>query len=102
MAPPRGSRAKAGAAEEEAPARPAYYVATADILTEVAEDRMQVCAFRAGDHVPADLYDGHPEWQQFLATPDEAQAASAADAEDQAPSTAGGDNSAGPNPGSEE
>ena len=100
MAPPRGSRAKAGAAEEEPPARPAYYVAQADIYTEPVADRVPVAAFRAGDHVPADLYDTHPEWQPLLAAPPDTEAASAAEEDTKAP--AGGDDSTGGGQGEEE
>jgi|SRR5215471_4978234 len=83
MAGPR-TKAKAGAAKEEPPAQPPYYVATADLHQGAAVDLMAVCAFRAGDHVPADVRDTNPEWQQWLVTPEEAEAASAAE-EDQAP-----------------
>jgi len=94
-------RRAAGAGEEEAPARPAYYVARVDVFTPVAEDRMQVCAFRAGDHVPADVYDANPEWQALLATPEDAEAASAAE-EDTEQAPAGGSNSTGGGQGEEE
>jgi len=95
----RSSRA-AEATEEEAPARPAYYVAMTDVYTPVAENVMPVCAFRAGDHVPVDVYDTNPEWQPLLATPEDAEAASAAVGdEDQAPGPGGAD-SAGTDQGS--
>jgi len=74
--PPRSSNAKA----DTPPARPAYYVATVDLYQGAAVDLMPVCAFRAGHHVPVDLYDSNPEWQQWLAEPgEEAEAASAAE-----------------------
>jgi hypothetical protein len=69
-------------------------VALVDVYTPVAEDRAQVCAFRAGDHVPPDVYDANPEWQPLLAAPEDAEAASAAK-EDNDEAPAGGTDSTG-------
>ncbi len=101
MAPPKARSRAAGAAEEDAPPRPSHYVATADVYTEPAEDRMPVAVFRAGDHVPVDLYDNHPMWQPLLAAaPDDAEAASAAKEDTTAPG--GGTDSTGGGQGEEE
>jgi hypothetical protein len=98
--PPRSKAKAAGAAEEEAPGRPAYYVAQRDLYAGSTADVLPVAAFRAGDHVHPDVYDANPEWQQWLATPEDTEAASAAE-EDNTEAPGGGADSTGGGQGEE-
>lgn len=59
----------------EVPSPPAFWVALADLMLGHPEGGMPVPAYRAGDRVPRESVEAHPEWAHRVARPEDYAAA---------------------------